>query len=126
MNDTAEREELVTQIADNMRCISREVHRGMPREVAPPTHRAFREYYERKLASDEMYLTAEARYIGHATAFEIPMPAVNQPGKRVHDLKVPLSEGTPQRQTAIALTPTGTMAAVYWTADGTPHFATLG
>ena len=33
-----------------------------------------------------MFLTDEARYIGYATAFEIPMPAVQQPGKRVHDL----------------------------------------
>ncbi len=33
-----------------------------------------------------MFLTDEARYIGYATAFEIPMPAIQQPGKRVHDL----------------------------------------
>ncbi len=33
-----------------------------------------------------MFLTDEARYVGHATAFEIPMPAHQQPGKRVHDL----------------------------------------
>jgi hypothetical protein len=46
-------------------------------------------------------------------------------GKRVHDLKVPVAEGTPARDTAIALTSTGTMAAVYWTADGVPHFATV-
>src|SRR5437660_7665917 len=31
-------------------------------------------------------MTDEARYIGYATAFEIPMPALQQPGKRVHDL----------------------------------------
>src|SRR5436305_12582616 len=30
---------------------------GMPREVAPPTHRAFRSYYEQKLSSDEVFLT---------------------------------------------------------------------
>jgi uncharacterized protein (DUF2236 family) len=59
---------------------------GMPREAAPATYPAFRSWWEAKLASDEMYLTDEARYIGHATAFEIPMPRRNQPGKRVHDL----------------------------------------
>lgn len=59
---------------------------GMPREVAPPTHRAFRAWWERKLASDEMHLTPEARYVGHATALEIPMPRSHAPAKRVHDL----------------------------------------
>ena len=34
---------------------------GMPREVAPPTHREFREWGEGTLASDQMYLTPEAR-----------------------------------------------------------------
>jgi uncharacterized protein (DUF2236 family) len=33
-----------------------------------------------------MFLTEEARYIGYATAFEIPLPRLHQPGKRVHDL----------------------------------------
>jgi len=59
---------------------------GMPREQAPATWEEFRAYYRERLASDELFLTEEARYIGYATAFEIPMPAVQQPGKRVHDL----------------------------------------
>ena len=59
---------------------------GMPRSAAPPTYDAFRDYYREKLASDEMFLTDEARYIGYATAFEIPLPRVHQPAKRVHDL----------------------------------------
>jgi uncharacterized protein (DUF2236 family) len=33
-----------------------------------------------------MHLTEEARRIGYATAFEIPLPASHQPAKRVHDL----------------------------------------
>jgi uncharacterized protein (DUF2236 family) len=33
-----------------------------------------------------MHLTEEARYVGRATAFEIPMPVYRQPGKKVHDL----------------------------------------
>jgi hypothetical protein len=32
-----------------------------------------------------MHLTDEARYMGHAAAFEIPMPATNQVAKRLHD-----------------------------------------
>lgn len=59
---------------------------GMPRQGAPGSYGEFRAYYRRKLASEEMFLTDEARYIGYATAFEIPMPALQQPGKRVHDL----------------------------------------
>jgi uncharacterized protein (DUF2236 family) len=59
---------------------------GLPREECPSSYQGFRDYYRGKLASQEMFLTDEARYIGYATAFEIPMPAVQQPGKRVHDL----------------------------------------
>ena len=59
---------------------------GMPRSAAPPSYDAFRAYYRGRLASDDMYLTDEARYLGYATAFEIPLPRVHQPAKRVHDL----------------------------------------
>ncbi len=59
---------------------------GMPLDGAPANWSEFRAYYRDRLASDEMYLTDEARYVGYATAFEIPMPAIQQPGKRVHDL----------------------------------------
>jgi uncharacterized protein (DUF2236 family) len=33
-----------------------------------------------------MHLTADAREIGYATAFEIPLPGIYGPAKRVHDL----------------------------------------
>ncbi len=59
---------------------------GMPRSAAPQSYKDFREYWHAKLTSEEMFLTDEARYIGYATAFEIPLPRVHQPGKRVHDL----------------------------------------
>jgi uncharacterized protein (DUF2236 family) len=58
---------------------------GMPRAVAPSSYRGFRAYWESQLASEEMYLTDEARYIGYATAFEIPLPRTHQLGKHVHD-----------------------------------------
>jgi uncharacterized protein (DUF2236 family) len=58
---------------------------GMPREAAPPTYPDFRRWFDGKLAGDEMYLTDEARYMGYVTAFEIPLPRLNQPAKRVHD-----------------------------------------
>ncbi len=59
---------------------------GMPRKAAPASYPEFRRWYEGKLGSEEMCLTDEARYIGYATAFEIPLPRLHQPGKRVHDL----------------------------------------
>jgi uncharacterized protein (DUF2236 family) len=59
---------------------------GMPREIAPPTHREFRAWWEETLASNRMHLTPEGREVGYATAFEIPLPGVHQPAKRVHDL----------------------------------------
>ena len=59
---------------------------GMPREVAPASHRDFRAWFDAKLASEEMHLTPEAHAIGYATAFEIPLPALRAPAKAVHDL----------------------------------------
>ncbi len=58
----------------------------MPLHLAPPTHREFREWFERQLAGPDLYLTEEARYMGYASAFEIPMPSNRQLAKRVHDL----------------------------------------
>jgi uncharacterized protein (DUF2236 family) len=59
---------------------------GMPREVAPATYLEFRRYYEDLLAGDSLWLTGEARYMGRASAFEIPMPGSALPVKRLHDL----------------------------------------
>ncbi|MDQ6836717.1 MAG: DUF2236 domain-containing protein [Actinomycetota bacterium] len=59
---------------------------GMPRSAAPATYPEFRAYWQAQMNSEELFLTDEARYLGYATAFEIPMPRTHQPGKRVHDL----------------------------------------
>ncbi|HET6449119.1 MAG TPA: oxygenase MpaB family protein [Conexibacter sp.] len=59
---------------------------GMPREVAPPTYAAFRAWWDAKLSGREMHLTDEARRTGRFVALEIPMPGVNQPAKKLHDL----------------------------------------
>jgi uncharacterized protein (DUF2236 family) len=58
----------------------------MPRSTAPPTHREFREWYEQQLAGADLHLTDEARFMGHASAFEIPVPSSRQLAKRLHDL----------------------------------------
>ncbi len=57
-----------------------------PRESFPPTHSAFRAWYERQLAGPDLFLTREARYMGYASAFQIPMSPSGLPAKRVHDL----------------------------------------
>lgn len=59
---------------------------GMPRSVAPATYPEFRAWWDETLAGPGMHLTDEARYMGHAVAFAIPMPLINQGAKRVHDL----------------------------------------
>jgi uncharacterized protein (DUF2236 family) len=59
---------------------------GMPREIAPPTYAAFRAWWDAKLGGPEMHLTDEARRTGAFVALEIPMPRINQPAKRLHDL----------------------------------------
>jgi uncharacterized protein (DUF2236 family) len=59
---------------------------GMPREVAPTSYAGFRRYYDDLLSGDSLWLTDEARYMGRAAAFEIPMPVSSQPAKRMHDL----------------------------------------
>jgi uncharacterized protein (DUF2236 family) len=57
-----------------------------PRESLPPTHREFRAWYERQLAGPDLFLTEEARYMGHASAFQIPMSPARAPAKWAHDL----------------------------------------
>jgi uncharacterized protein (DUF2236 family) len=59
---------------------------GMPREAAPDSYEAFRAWWRSRLASEKMFLTAEARYVGYATAFEIPLPRSHAFPKRIHDL----------------------------------------
>jgi uncharacterized protein (DUF2236 family) len=58
----------------------------MPRSAAPATHREYRDWYERQLAGSDLHLTEEARYMGYASAFQIPMPSTHQLAKRIHDL----------------------------------------
>jgi uncharacterized protein (DUF2236 family) len=59
---------------------------GMPRDAAPADYRAFRAWFDAEIASDRMHLTDEGRYIGYASAFQIPMPPSRRPAKEVHDL----------------------------------------
>jgi uncharacterized protein (DUF2236 family) len=59
---------------------------GMPREVAPVGWASFREWFDRRLAGDEMGLTDDARRVGRGVAFRIPVPRVESPLMEVHHL----------------------------------------
>jgi uncharacterized protein (DUF2236 family) len=58
----------------------------LPRDAMPATYSSYRAWYAEQLAGDDLYLTEEARYMGYAAAFEIPMGSPNLPAKRLHDL----------------------------------------
>lgn len=58
----------------------------MPRVAAPASYEEFRRWYEEQLAGEDLHLTEEARYMGYASAFEIPLPASRRAAKSVHDL----------------------------------------
>ncbi|MBO0767651.1 MAG: DUF2236 domain-containing protein [Solirubrobacterales bacterium] len=58
---------------------------GTPRESCPRTYVEFRQWWDAQLNSELMYLTEEARYVGHATAFRIPLPPLHQPFTLAHN-----------------------------------------
>jgi uncharacterized protein (DUF2236 family) len=58
----------------------------LPRTAMPASYVAYRAWYAEQLAGEDLHLTEEARYMGYASAFEIPMPSGNRLAKRVHDL----------------------------------------
>ncbi len=59
---------------------------ALPRAAMPASYDAYRAWYSEQLAGEDLHLTEEARYMGYASAFEVPMPSRSQPFKRVHDL----------------------------------------
>lgn len=61
---------------------------GMPRAVMPETHRDFREWFDGRVAGDEIHLTDEAREIGRIVALEIPGPPQDRPALAVFNLLV--------------------------------------
>lgn len=59
---------------------------GMPRDAAPGSYAQFRAYWRERLAGGEAYLTDEARYVGSAIMFQIPVPATRWPAMQLHNL----------------------------------------
>ena len=52
---------------------------GLAREHAPATYAAYRGYMAERLASDDLFLTDEARELGRTVAFDLPLPRHRQP-----------------------------------------------
>lgn len=61
---------------------------GMPRSVMGETHRGFREWFDGRLAGEEIHLTPESREIGRIVALEIPGPPQDRPALAVFNLLV--------------------------------------
>jgi len=61
---------------------------GMPRDVAPRSWAEFREYFDGFVDGPDAYLTDEARITGHAIMFQIPVPALQRPAMRGHNLVI--------------------------------------
>jgi uncharacterized protein (DUF2236 family) len=59
---------------------------GMPPEVAPPDWASFRRYFDAKVHGPDAHLTEEARYVGRAVMFQIPVPRSRLPAMQVHNL----------------------------------------
>jgi uncharacterized protein (DUF2236 family) len=59
---------------------------GMPREVAPRSYADFRAWWDAELGSDRVHLTDEARYVGSAIMFQIPVPASRRLAMQMHNL----------------------------------------
>jgi uncharacterized protein (DUF2236 family) len=51
---------------------------GLSREHAPATFREFRDYMRERMASDDLYVTDDARELGLRVAFDLPLPAARR------------------------------------------------
>ena len=61
---------------------------GLPESAMPATYAEFRDWFDSRLAGDELFLTDEAREIGRIVALEIPGPPITRPGLQVANLLV--------------------------------------
>jgi uncharacterized protein (DUF2236 family) len=59
---------------------------GMPRDAVPGSYSEFRAWWQERLASEETYLTDDARHVGEAIMFQIPVPLSRRPAMKLHNL----------------------------------------
>jgi uncharacterized protein (DUF2236 family) len=87
-------EELVRPLTDDEREALWQDYRrwgelfSLPREDTPESYREFRSWFDGRLASDEVYLTEEAREIGHIVGLEIPGAPYDRPALEALNLLV--------------------------------------
>jgi uncharacterized protein (DUF2236 family) len=61
---------------------------SLPSDETPETYREFRAWFDGRLASDEVFLTEEAREIGHMVGLEIPGAPFDRPALEALNLLV--------------------------------------
>jgi uncharacterized protein (DUF2236 family) len=61
---------------------------GLPREESPADYASYRAYVEERLASDDLFVTDDARQLGRWVAFELPVPALRRPALEAINLAV--------------------------------------
>jgi uncharacterized protein (DUF2236 family) len=87
-------EELVRELsADEREALWQDYRRwgelfSLPRSETPETYPEFRAWFDGRLASDEVFLTDEAREIGHIVGLEIPGAPYDRPALEVLNLLV--------------------------------------
>jgi uncharacterized protein (DUF2236 family) len=59
---------------------------GMPATVAPTGHAGLAAYWSEQIEGPHAHLTAEAREVGRAIMFSIPVPATRRPAMALHNL----------------------------------------
>ena len=68
---------------------------GMPASAAPADYEEFAAFWREWVASDQRFLSEEARAAGYETGFAIPVPRANQPSMKVFEFM--LLGSLPQR-----------------------------
>lgn len=61
---------------------------GLPRECAPQTHGEYSAWFAERMASDDLFVTEEARELGRRVAFDLPVPASRRAGLAATNLAV--------------------------------------
>ncbi len=61
---------------------------SLPRSETPETYAEFRSWFDGRIASDEIYLTEEAREVGRIVALELPAAPIDRPAMQAFNLMI--------------------------------------
>src|SRR4051812_27648179 len=59
---------------------------GLPREAAPATYHEFREYFNNRFKNHELFLTESAEYMGKEVCFNVPVPRLALPARKLVEI----------------------------------------